>query len=48
MSEQHPTTLVLGATGKTGMEHAPITGRPGRTFRDFARKNAAAWSALAS
>jgi hypothetical protein len=25
-----------------------ITGRPGRTFRDFARKNAAAWSAPAS
>lgn len=25
-----------------------ITGRPGRTFRDFARKNAAAWNAPAS
>jgi len=25
-----------------------ITGRPGRTFRVFARKNAAAWSAPAS
>jgi hypothetical protein len=25
-----------------------ITGRPGRTFRDFALKNAAAWSAPAS
>jgi hypothetical protein len=39
MNEQHSTTLVLGATGEIGSFEAARLIK-----RDFARKNASAWS----
>lgn len=41
MNKEAPTALILGKTGRTGIEK--VTGRPATTFRAFAERNAHAW-----